>query len=352
MTIQPGHHTHAEILSQPEAWTSALDILLAQADSLRALWREGDFESVVFTGCGSPYYLADAAAKLMQTVSGVDSRGVPASEIWLYPRSSYNPKRRTLLVALSRSGETTETIRAVESFRQNGTGDVITLSCYPGKALTTLGTINLLFPSGQEESIAQTRAFSVLYLATIALVALWNGESIDELNALPAVASRLLSTYNGLATELGRNPNFERFYFLGSGPRYGLAGELSLKMKEMSLSHSEPFRFMEFRHGPQSMANEQTLIVGLVGEQNEAYERTVLAEMRARGAHILALGESEIHFPADDTLTSTVSFASGVSELMRNVLYLPIVQLMAYEHSLARDLNPDKPHNLEAVVRL
>jgi glutamine---fructose-6-phosphate transaminase (isomerizing) len=349
---QPGRHTHAEILSQPEAWTAALDIIRAQADSLRAFWREGKFDSILFTGCGSTYYLSHAAATLMQDVTSIDARALPASEIWLYPRSAYHAQRRTLLIAVSRSGETTETLRAVESFREKGAGDVLTLSCYPDAALPKLGTVNLLLPSGQEESIAQTRAFSVLYLATVALTALWNGDSLDELSALPAACRRLLDTYTALATELGRNPNFERFYFLGSGPRYGLAGELSLKMKEMSLSHSEPFRFMEFRHGPQSMANNQTLIVGLVGEQNESYERTVLAEMRGRGANILAMGESEIHFPSDDNYTSTVSFESGVSEALRSVLYLPVGQMMAFEHSLSRDLNPDKPHNLEAVVRL
>lgn len=352
MTTQPGHHTHTEILSQPEAWTAALEVLRGQADLLRAFWLDGQFDSVLFTGCGSTYYLSDTAATLMQDVSGIDARGLPASEIWLYPRAAYHPQRRTLLIAVSRSGETTETIRAVESFRESGAGDVLTLSCYPNAGLPQLGTVNLLLTSGQEESIAQTRAFSVLYLATVALTLLWNGESLDELSALPAAGRRLLDTYTSLAAELGRNPDFERFYFLGSGPRYGLAGELSLKMKEMSLSHSEPFRFMEFRHGPQSMVNNQTLIVGLVGEQNEAYERAVLAEMRARGANILAMGESEIHFPADDTLTSFVSFASGVSEALRSVLYLPVGQMMAFEHSLARGLNPDKPHNLEAVVRL
>jgi glucosamine--fructose-6-phosphate aminotransferase (isomerizing) len=350
--IQPGHHTHAEILSQPEAWAAALEVLRGQADVLRALWREGQFDSVLFTGCGSTYYLSDAAATLMQEVSGIDARGLPASEIWLYPGAAYHRQRRTLLVAVSRSGETTETIRAVESFREKGTGDVLTLSCYPEAGLPKLGTLNLIFASGQEESIAQTRAFSVLYLATVALTLLWNGETLDGLEALPAVGRRLLDSYSGLAAELGRSPDFERFYFLGSGPRYGLAGELSLKMKEMSLSHSEPFRFMEFRHGPQSMVNNQTLIVGLVGEQNESYEVAVLAEMRGRGANILAMGESEIHFPADDNFTSTVSFACGAREALRGALYLPVGQMMAFEHSLARGLNPDKPHNLEAVVRL
>ena len=66
-----------------------------------------------------------------------------------------------------------------------------------------------------------------------------------------------------LAQSIGADLDLDRFYFLGSGPRYGLACELSLKMKEMSLTHSEPFHFMEFRHGPMSMVTESTVIVGL-----------------------------------------------------------------------------------------
>jgi glucosamine--fructose-6-phosphate aminotransferase (isomerizing) len=113
-------------------------------------------------------------------------------------------------------------------------------------------------------------------------------------------------------------------------------------MKEMSLSHSEPFHFMEFRHGPQSMVTPDTLMVGLVSSTNQTSERAVLDEMHQRGAHLLSLGEQD----------TEVAFSSGISESIRNVLYLPIAQWMAYERAMVRGLDPDRPHNLEAVVRL
>ncbi len=160
--------------------------------------------------------------------------------------------------------------------------------------------------------------------------------------SLPAICQRLLDSYGELAATHGQNAKLERFYFLGSGARYGLAAELSLKMKEMSLSHSEPFHFLEFRHGPQSMANEQTLMIGLLSEVNQPYEQAVLREMQTRGAAVMALAEQE----------ATVNFSSGVPEILRNVLYLPVGQLLGFERSLWRGLNPDRPHNLEAVVRL
>ena len=337
-----GQHTRHEILTQPEAWAATLEALQAQVATLREFYRAGQYESVILTGCGSTYYLALAAAALFQELTGMPARGLPASEIWLYSRSAFT-RQRMLLIAVGRSGETTETLRACQAFRANG-GDVLTLSCYPGRPMTTLGDVNLVLPAGQESSIAQTRAFTSLYLATTALAAICadRKDVLDELARLPVVCRRLLSDYGALGRKLGSDAVLDRFYFLGSGPRYGLACELSLKMKEMSLSHSEPFHFLEFRHGPKSMLTPSTLLVGLVSETNRSHEISVLEEMRARGARLLAIEEGE----------SDVTFASGVSEAARSVLYLPVGQLLALERSLAKGLDPDRPNNLDAVVKL
>jgi glutamine---fructose-6-phosphate transaminase (isomerizing) len=338
--MKPGQHTYREIMSQPEAWGKTLEHL--RPLDLTTLYANGDFEEIIFTGCGSTYYLSVAAARLAREV-GLEARALPASELWLYPTSSYSNKK-TLLVAVSRSGETTETIKTVEAFKASARGSVITLVCYPQSALANLGDINIVLESGQEQSVAQTRAFTVLYFATTYLLMSWSKRQaeLDELSNLSTVCKRLLNDYHTLAEGQGRNLKLERFYFLGSGVRYGLACELSLKMKEMTLSHSEPFHFMEFRHGPKSMANENTLMIGLVSEANQLPEQAVLNDMKKQGAHILSLGESN----------ADISLESNLSEITRNVLYLPVIQLMAYERSLAKGLNPDKPNNLDAVVIL
>lgn len=343
----PGGHTRHELFAQPEAWDAALARIAAEAGTLRTFFREGGYDTITFTGCGSTYYASIAAADLLWTL-GLPARALPGSELWLgappTPPRERGGKGGTLLVAISRSGETTETVRAVQAFRTAGLGDVLTLSCYPGRPLTALGAVNLVFPEAQEESVAQTRAFSTLYLAAAALGTLWAGRDdlFAQMAGLPAAGRRLLDEYAGLARELGRDASIERFYFLGSGPRYGLACELSLKMKEMSLSHSEPFHVLEFRHGPQSMVTRQTLIVTLLSQAHRAQESAVLAEMRARGARVLTIGESD----------TDVAFASGLDEAVRGALYLPLGQYLAFEHALGRGLDPDSPHNLTAVVTL
>jgi glutamine---fructose-6-phosphate transaminase (isomerizing) len=165
---------------------------------------------------------------------------------------------------------------------------------------------------------------------------------LDGMYELPSVGKRLFAEYESFAKEIGENKTFDRFYFLGSGFRYGLACEANLKMKEMTLTHSEPFYFLEFRHGPMSMVNEHTAVVGLLSEKDSEHECAVLNELKRLGGKIFTLCESN----------ADVNFESRVPESVRGVLYLPVLQLMAFYRSLAKGLNPDRPKNLTAVVQL
>jgi glucosamine--fructose-6-phosphate aminotransferase (isomerizing) len=341
--MEKGQYTQQEILSQPEAWTAALKVLDETRRSVLDLEPVHRFDSILFTGCGSTYFLALAAAALTQQMTGFPSRAFPASELWLYPRSSY-VDRKILLVAVSRSGETTETLQACESFLKDKRGTLLTLSCYNQMPLAKMGALNIVLPSGQEQSVAQTRAFSTLYLATVALASLWGGcaDLFDSLSLLPEAGRQVLEQAAPLAAEIGPDASIDRFYWLGSGPRYGLAAELSLKMKEMSLSHSEPFHFLEFRHGPKSMVTKSSLVVGLQSSVNEKSESAVLKDVKALGGRIVEIAEAG----------DSVQFKSGLDEAIRNVLYLPFGQLIAFERSLSKGLNPDLPNNLDPVVKL
>jgi len=341
--MTPGQHTLAEIHSQPEAWAATLDLLNSSTVILRELFRSERPDTVFFTGCGSPYYAALSAAATLNEL-GIASRAAPASELWLNSHAVLPASGRTLLVALSRSGETTEVLRAVAAFRAAGHGRVLTLTSYPDRPLNSAGDAHLTLPAGQEQSLAQTRAFTTLQLAALFCAGLWAGRDdlLAQLAELPARCRTLLADYAGLAREHGHDSTIDRFYFLGSGTRYGLASELALKMKEMSLSHSEPFHVLEFRHGPKAMATAGALVVGLISETNRTSEVAVLADMRAQGARTLAIGATG----------PDVNFGEEIGELACGPLYLPIGQLLGYERALHNGQNPDLPANLSAVVIL
>ncbi len=329
--------TYREIKSQTEAWAQAL----ALTRGLQ-LPKAENYDQVIFTGCGSTYYLSLASAALYQELTGRVARAIPGSELLLNSRTILSNQKH-LLVALSRSGTTTETVKAVEKFKAEKRGDVLVISNY-NELLSRQADVNIVISKGQEKSVAQTRSFASMYVAAVGFSARMAGRNdlLDAMSSLPETGERLIQNYEPVARQEGENLDFDSFYFLGSGIRYGLACEVNLKMKEMTLTHSEAFHFLEFRHGPMSMVNDKTVVVGLVSESNFSHETAVLKEMRALGGKTLSLGESG----------TDISFKSSIPESVRGVLYLPVLQLMAFYRSLAKGLNPDRPNNLEAVVKL
>lgn len=335
-------HTYNEILSQPEAWEDALRVVEQGRPALEQLLRTR-YEQVLFVGCGSTYYLSLSAAALFQQTTGRIARAVPSGELLLNGQAVLTGGE-TLLIAVSRSGSTTETVYAVEQFKKQRRGPVIGITNYGESPLAGLVDVALVVEKGQEQSVVQTRSFTSMCVAATALSLLAGGREDERksMHQLPEAGARLMANYDALAQQFGEDLRFDRYYFLGSGIRYGLACEASLKMKEMSLSHSEPFHFLEFRHGPMSMVNDATVLVSLFSESNGLYERAVTEEMQARGAAIFSLAETD----------ANVAFHSGIPETARGVLYLPLLQLMAFYRSLKKGLNPDSPQHLQAVVML
>ena len=335
------YHTYQEIKSQTKAWQNALDVTVAEAGAIKELTSR--YDQVIFVGCGSTYYLSLAGAALYQRLTGKSARAVPGGELLLNSSTILDAQSKYLLIAVSRSGTTSETVKAVENFIAENRGEVIVVSNYDS-ALAKLGSLNLIIPEGQEESVAQTRSFASMYIAVTSLCTIASGRNdlLELMPALPDAGLRMMNANEAMAKEVGENLLTDRFYFLGSGIYYGLACEVNLKMKEMTLTHSEPFHFLEFRHGPMSMAGENSVVVGMLSEKNYRYEQMVLDEMKVKGAHILALSESH----------GDVVFGSRIPEEIRGVLYLPVLQMMAFYRSLAKGLNPDRPKNLTAVVSL
>lgn len=339
-----GTKTRQEILSQPDVWASVLDTTRDRGSDLREAWVGEQYENIVFTGCGSTYYLALSAATTLAQLTGKVCRAVPASELLLYPEAVYPSHGKTLLIAVSRSGETTETVKVAKSFVQQGRGTLVTFSCYPEQPLAQLGSLNIVLPDAQEESVVQTRAFSSLLLATTAAAASWaeRDDLMKQLDQLPSVSRRLMDEHLSTVTEIATTSEFTSCYFLGSGPQYGLACEASLKMKEMALTPSEPFHFLEVRHGPKSIIGPSMLVVGLYSRAHLAIERDVMIEAESLGGQTFTLG----------AIDADLSFGNELDEAVSSVLYLPPIQWLAAERASQRGIDPDHPKNLDTVVRL
>ncbi len=340
-----GEHTLREIFSQPQVWAESLAAFDLQDPQLQSLLEAGAFDQVIVTGCGSTYYLALTAARLLRK-AGSNALACPASELLLHPESIYLPGQRSLLLSVSRSGSTTETVRALEQFQANAGGPVIAVSCDSGSPLARGADFVIAIDAAQEKSVAQTRSFSSMAVVLQQLAALLGGHNLAGSRRLPALCRDLLADYADLVQSLGQNDAISKFFFLGSDALYGIACEAMLKMKEMSLSYSEAYHTLEFRHGPMSMVGEDSLVVGLLSPEAARQEQRVLKEMAAMGATVLAIGQDPGPHQRKITLPS------DLPAWCTPVLYLPALQMLAYQRAIFTGCDPDQPHQLSAVVSL
>ncbi len=340
-----GRYTRAEIMSQPDVWVDALAAFDPHRRPLQSMLESRAFDQIIVTGCGSTYYLALTAARLLRQ-AGRHALACPASELLLHLNSICIPGARYLLLSVSRSGFTSETARAQQRFKAKVGGPALTVTCDSHSPLAKAADLAIAIDAAQEQSVAQTRSFSSMAVVLQQMAAHLAGVNLADGYALPDYCRHLLERYGDLAQSLGENAAIRKFFFLGSDALYGIACEAMLKMKEMSLATSEAYHTLEFRHGPMSMVGEDSLVIGLISPEGAKQEIRLLDEMAAMGARVLAVGQTRIENHQN------VMLPADLPAWRAPVLYLPVLQLLAYHRAIFNGCDPDKPQNLSAVISL
>lgn len=343
-----GERTLANILSQPDAWAALAAGWPRQAQLLPAL---AGADRIVFTGCGSAWFAAQALAHTATTLLEVPAQAIPASEAAFYPDVVFAGADRTLLIALSRSGQTSETFEAVRAFRAVSDGSVWALTVRPESDLAQAADCLLDASVGEEDGIVQTRSLSTMLLCGLAALAEMSGEpAAPVLGRLAEAAHQVIRAAHPLAERLGADPAIARFFWLGAGPWRGIASETMLKIKEMSHAQSEAFHPLEFRHGLGANADARSLVVGFLSDRAAEAERAVLDEFRA------AQGVTTVEVGAGARTSGDRAFAlplpDDLPEWARLVLSLPLAQLTAVYRARLNGLNPDEPQNLKSFIAL
>lgn len=350
MNNRKGMRTAKEIATQFSSWEVAWGDVFNHAERLKKHFRQRNFAEVIFTGCGSSYYSSLTAAATFQALTGIRARGLPASELFLFPSSFLVKDSLSLLVAVSRSGETTETIQAVRRFMKRYDGEVLGISCYEDSTLLSECSFSLVAREAKEESIVQTRSFTTMLLILKLYAGIVSRQTgyCEQLKALSEQGERVVNEQRNLVKQLGESEEFDKYIFLGSSINYGLACEAMLTMKEVTLSPAEAFHFLEFRHGPKATVDEKMLVVGFLSDSASDYELEVMEEAQGLGAKTLAFTDK----PIKGRIDYLIQLNSNLPELARGLLYVPPVQLLAYYKALSRGLDPDFPQHLDAVVKI
>jgi glutamine---fructose-6-phosphate transaminase (isomerizing) len=347
-----GAYSLSEILSQPQCWADCLKELETGGWVDEITKRFRGRSEWLFIGCGSSYYIALAAAASWSAITGMRARAIPASELLLFPDLVQAGVKDFAPVLISRSGRTSEVLKAAHFLDQNKI-PAVAISCATGQKLEELATLSILLPVADEHSTVMTRSFTSMLLALQYLAASLGGktEFVSALKALPEPADKVLQTLPARVREFVVGHHFSDYVFLGQGPYYGLACESMLKLTEMSCSYAQCFHPLEFRHGPKSIVTQETLVTFLLSERGYGAEREVLEEIKDLGGTTLVIAnriESRVRAAAD----LIIELNCDVPEFSRLAPFVFTGQLMGLYSGLQKGLDPDRPRNLSRVVIL
>jgi glucosamine--fructose-6-phosphate aminotransferase (isomerizing) len=284
-----------------------------------------------FVGCGSSYNLSLALAA-HANARGRRAIAVPGGE-WLSRPDNYTPDwRNAHVVALSRSGETTETVAAAKASRAVG-AKVTAITCE--KASSIAGACDRLVVADTHpvEGIVMTTSASLMLLLGLELL----GNGLDD-GVVTAAETLLHAADPELPRFLaGRS----HFVFLGGGANYGVALEAALKLQEMSQIFSQGFHPLEYRHGPVSLIDQQSAVILLYSPDTSEAEARLAGELRDKGAVVLGFGG-----PGD------VSLAVPVAPALIGLAALPALQLLGERAAQSRHIDTVSPRHLSKVVVL
>jgi glutamine---fructose-6-phosphate transaminase (isomerizing) len=348
-----GHETLEEILSQPAAWV----------ETSRQFQRNGALDGVVrvlsgegpclFVACGSSYYLSRTIAAQWSVLLQARCTAAPASELLFAPNEVMRRTGARKVVLVSRSGKTTEVLRAAAWLKANASVPTVAVTCSENSALAETCTQLLTLPWADEKSMVMTRSFTSILLLFEKLGASLAGDAslAAALERLPEKTTPWLAANADKIRVLGTKRRFADFVFLGQGAHYWLAQEAALKMTEMSSSYAQAYHTLEFRHGPKSIASKDTLITFLLSDAGAEEESLLVPELKKLGAAIFVVANRATAALRRDS-DLLIELGLDEPEYARMALTAIPAQLLGFAVGLRKGLDPDVPKNLTRAVVL
>ncbi|HEY7523890.1 MAG TPA: glutamine--fructose-6-phosphate transaminase (isomerizing) [Candidatus Limnocylindrales bacterium] len=356
------HFMEKEIREQPEALRQSIAgrvgpdcrITVEELEPIADVVRSVD--RVELVACGSAFYASLVGAAVLQDWTGLPARANIGSEF------RYSPPpldERTLVVAVTQSGETADTIAPTRLARERGC-PVIAVTNTVGSAITREAEAVLFLQAGPEIAVAASKTFAtqvttlVVLAAAIAKIRGTMGAEQEQelgaaLRALPEAAARALTHAVDASALARRYVNSRGFMYVGRGYTYPTALEGALKLKEVSYVHAEGYAAGELKHGPISLLDAECPLVA-VATRSSVYDKLIsnVMEGRARDARVIAVateGDPQIERFADD-----VCWVPDTHEALSPVLAIIPLQLFAYHVAVARGTDVDQPRNLAKSV--
>lgn len=354
------HYMQKEIFEQPKAIADTLDGVGGLDPSLFGDGAKAVFEGVdrvLILACGTSYYAGSTARYWLEAIAGIPTQVEIASE-YRYRESVPDPK--TLVVTISQSGETADTLAALKHARSLGMERTLTICNVSTSAMVRECRLAFITRAGVEIGVASTKAFTTqlvaLFLLTLVLAkargklpAKGEEAALRNLRHLPAAVQSVLALEPQIISWAEAFVPRQHALFLGRGRHYPIALEGALKLKEISYIHAEAYPAGELKHGPLALVDAEMPVV-TVAPADDLLEKlkSNLQEVRARGGQLYVFADADTHIESSPGI-HVIRLPEHYGALSP-ILHVVPLQLLAYHTAVARGTDVDKPRNLAKSV--
>jgi glucosamine--fructose-6-phosphate aminotransferase (isomerizing) len=357
------HYMQKEIHEQPQALANTLESVCNSQSLVPGIFGAEantifpQVQSILILACGTSNHAGQVARYWLEEIAGIPCVVEIASE-YRYRSSVANPK--TLVVTISQSGETADTLAALNHAKATGHQYTLAICNVPESAIIRQSKLRLLTRAGPEIGVASTKAFTTqlaaLFLLTLVLAKLRgrldaNKEQqfLHELRHLPAAVQKVLALEPQIAEMSKHFADKHHALFLGRGMHYPIAAEGALKLKEISYIHAEAYPAGELKHGPLALVDKDMPVVSVAPNDSLLEKlKSNLQEVRARGGELYVFADANTHIKESEGIhiLQMPEHAGFLSPILHTV---PL-QLLAYYVALQKGTDVDKPRNLAKSV--
>lgn len=356
------HFMLKEIFEQPEVLRNTMRgrLLLAEGNAKLAgldtnIKELRNINRIIITACGTSYYASMVGEYLIEDLAGVPVEVEYASE-FRYRNPIIKPG--TLVLAISQSGETADTLAALKEAQQKG-ATALAICNGVGSTIARTSDGGVYLHAGPEIGVASTKAFSS-QVAVLSMIALLLGRQrrlsfetgadiVKAMQELPQLVEKTLQLSDQIAGIAQKYAKANNFLYLGRHYNYPVAMEGALKLKEISYIHAEGYPAAEMKHGPIALIDENMPVV-VIAPKDSLFDKVIsnIREIKARGGKVIAVTTDDCH-PLDEIADHLIKVPKTATMLMPIITCVPL-QLLAYHMAVLRGNDVDQPRNLAKSV--
>jgi glucosamine--fructose-6-phosphate aminotransferase (isomerizing) len=346
-------HTFNEIMNQTETLEFVYEDVLK--DTFDFSFLEGPYDEIIFFGCGTDYNLCQSASFFTRSLlNNCTCSALPPSELLINPETYLKENKKYLIIGFSRSGETTESIEVVKRLKKKNNVTLYMFSAVKNSKIIDLTKNHFVCRGAVEKSVAMTKAYTSFLFAYCVVLTRFLGRK-DILIEFEHLIKYLKSNMDILFDKINnylRNIQFNTFFALGSGFDYGIAVEADLKMKEMSRTQAYSYYLHEFNHGPKTMVNDESLILILTLNKDLFRVEKVLEDIISLDSKVLIVSGDNLAKIKNENVHFLLEGLDFKFDLVRSFINIPVFQMLAYIQASRKNLNPDRPRNLNFTTRI